>query len=124
MSRSGFNRNQRLEGEIRAVLAETLLRSVKDPRLEGVIVSTVRLNRDRTHAMAYFSIFGDDEVQRRAADGFQAATPFLRGELGRRMRLRVLPVLEFARDDSYEFGDRMERIFEGLHEQEGKEESS
>lgn len=120
MSRSGFSRNQRLQGEIRAVLSETLLKGVKDPRLEGVVVSAVRLNRDRTHAMVYFSIFGDEERQRQAADGFGAASSFLRGELGRRMRLRVLPSLEFHRDDSFEYGDRIERLFERLHSEKGE----
>jgi len=68
--------------------------------------------------MVYFSIFGDEERQRQAADGFGAASSFLRGQLGRRMRLRVLPSLEFHRDDSFEYGDRIERLFERLHDEE------
>ena len=69
MSRKGFSRTQRLEGEIRAVLAEALLQDVKDPRLEGVVVSSVRLNRDGTTATVYFSVIGDKERERQAADG-------------------------------------------------------
>ena len=121
MSRGGFNRNQRLEGEIRAVLSEALLRNAKDPRLESVVISAVRLNRDRTRARVYFSFFGAEEKLREISDGFGAAASFLRGELGRRMRLRILPELEFHRDDSYEYGDRMERIFAELHEEEDGE---
>lgn len=117
MSRQGFQRRQRLEGEIRSVLAETLLQSVKDPRLEGVIVSTVRLNRDGTHAVVFFSVIGDAERERKAADGFAAAAPFLRRELGRRMHVRTLPSLEFTRDSSYEYGDKIERLFDQLHEE-------
>lgn len=116
MSRQGFQRRQRLEGEIRSVLGETLLQSVKDPRLEGVVVSTVSLNRDGTHAMVYFSVFGDEERERQAADGFRAAAPFLRRELGRKMHVRSLPSLEFSRDMSFEYGDKMERLFDQLHE--------
>ena len=115
MSRKGFSRNQRLEGEIRSVLAEALLQDVKDPRLEGVIVSTVRLNRDGTLATVYFSLIGDDERERQAADGFSAASPFLRRTLGRRMRIRTLPGLEFERDQSYEYGDKLERLFDRLN---------
>ena len=122
MSRGGFNRNQRLEGEIRAVLSKALIRNTKDPRLEGVVISAVRLNRDRTRARVYFSFFGDAEKLREISDGFGAAASFLRGELGRRMRLRILPELEFHRDDSYEYGDRIERLFEDLHGE--KEETS
>ncbi|MCD4749610.1 MAG: 30S ribosome-binding factor RbfA [Thermoanaerobaculales bacterium] len=115
MSRKGFSRNQRLEGEIRSVLAETLLQDVKDPRLEGVIVSTVRLNRDGTLATIFFSLIGDSEKERQAADGFAAASPFLRRTLGRRMRIRILPSLEFARDESFEYGAKLDRLFDKLH---------
>jgi ribosome-binding factor A len=115
MSRQGFQRRQRLEGEIRSVLSTTLLQSVKDPRLDGVVVSSVTLNRDGTHAMVYFSVVGDAERERQAADGFKAAAPFLRRELGRRMRVRTLPSLDFERDHSFEYGDRIERLFEELH---------
>ena len=111
-----FNRNARLEGEIRVVLSELLQHEVNDPRLAGVTVSVVRLSADRSHARIYFSLIGDDERVRQAGDGFAAANPFMRRELGRIMRLRTVPSLEFFRDASYEYGDHMERVFKKLHE--------
>ena len=114
MSHQAFDRKQRLASEIRTVLAETLIHKVNDPRLEGVVISTVRLNRDKTLAKIFFSVVGDEERERKAADGFEAASPFLRRELGRRMRMRALPVLEFNRDDSYAYGDKLERLFDQL----------
>ena len=114
MNRQNFERNQRLEGEIRAVLSELLRFEVKDPRLVDVTVSVVRLSADRSSARVYFSVIGEAERERQAEDGFKAAAPFMRRELGRRMRLRSIPSLEFFRDSSYEYGDRMERLFERL----------
>jgi ribosome-binding factor A len=114
-SRQTFSRNQRLEGEIRAVLAELLRLEVKDPRLDGVTVSAIRLSPDRTQARVFYSVIGDDERERQAADGFTAATAFLRRELGHRMHLRTVPALEFQRDTSYEYGDRIERLLDQLH---------
>lgn len=116
MNNQGFNRNARLEGEVRAVLAELLHHDVNDPRLAEVTVSTVRLSADRSHARVYFSVIGDDERERAAGDGFSAANSFMRRELGRRMRLRSVPTLEFLRDTSYEYGDHMERVFKKLHD--------
>ncbi len=116
MNNQSFNRNARLEGEVRAVLAELLHHDVNDPRLAGVTVSTVRLSADRSHARIYFSVIGDDERERSAGDGFTAANSFMRRELGRRMRLRTVPTLEFLRDTSYEYGDHMERVFQKLHD--------
>jgi ribosome-binding factor A len=109
-----FERNARLEGEIRSVLSDLLHLEVNDPRLEGVTISGIELNADRSRAAVYFSVIGDDERERQAADGFTAAASFLRRRLGQKMRLRVVPTLEFQRDTSYEYGDRMERIFERL----------
>ena len=116
MNQQSFSRNARLEGEIRVVLTELLQHDVNDPRLAGVTVSVVRLSADRSHSRVYFSLIGDDERERQAADGFAAASPFLRRELSRRMRLRAVPSLEFLRDTSYEYGDHMERVFQKLHE--------
>jgi ribosome-binding factor A len=114
MNRQSFERNQRLEGEIRAVLADVLRFDVKDPRLADVTVSVVRLSPDRSSARVYFSVIGEAERERQAGDGFRAAAPYMRRELGRRMRMRTVPSLEFERDTSYEYGDRMERLFERL----------
>jgi ribosome-binding factor A len=111
-----FNRNARLEAEVRTVLSELLQHEVNDPRLAGVTVSVVRLSADRSHARVYFSVIGDDERVRQAGDGFAAANPFMRRELGRIMRLRTVPSLEFLRDASYEYGDHMERVFKKLHD--------
>jgi len=112
---AGAQRNARLESEIRTVLSELLRLEVKDPRLEGVTISVIRLSADRSHARVFFSVFGDAERERHAQDGFGAAGTFLRRELGRRVRMRNVPELEFLRDTSYEYGDRIERVFSRLH---------
>ena len=112
-----FERNARLEGEIRSVLSDLLRSEVNDPRLADVTVSSIRLSADRSKASVYYSVIGDAEREREAGDGFSAAAPFMRRQLGRRMRLRNVPSLEFFRDTSYEYGDRMERLFDRLSDQ-------
>lgn len=112
-----YERNPRLEGEIRAVMSDLLRFEVNDPRLTDVTISGIKLSADRAKARVYFSVLGDEERERQAGDGFAAAAPFLRRQLGKRMRLRVVPSLEFLRDESYEYGDRMERLFDRLADQ-------
>ncbi len=116
MQEKSFERNTRLEGEIRSVMSELLRFEVNDPRLTDVTVSLIRLSADRSKARVYFSVIGDEEREREAGDGFSAASAFMRRQLGQRMRLRVVPSLEFLRDTSYEYGDRMERLFDRLSE--------
>jgi ribosome-binding factor A len=116
MNHKSYSRNTRVEGELRAVLSDLLRLEIKDPRLEGVTPSVVRLSPDRSRAKVYFSVIGDAERERQAADGFAAASSFLKREIGRRMRLRTVPTLEFFRDTSYEYGDRMERLFDKMQQ--------
>ncbi len=116
MPHTSFARNARLEEAIRATLTELLMFEVKDPRLEGVTISGVRLSGDRAYAKVYFSLIGDAEKEAQAGDGFTAASSFLRRELGHRMRLRIVPELRFMRDTSYAYGDHMERVLAKLHE--------
>ena len=117
MDERSYQRNARLEGELRATLTELLQREVKDPRLADVTISAIRLSADRSRARVFFSLLGDSDRELLARNGFDAAGSFLRRELGRRMRLRVVPALEFERDTSFEYGDRIERVFDRLHEQ-------
>jgi ribosome-binding factor A len=114
VSQKSFDRNARLEGELRTVISELIRLDIKDPRLEGVTASVVRLTPDRTRARVFYSVIGDAERERQAADGFAAASSYVKRELGRRMRLRTVPTLEFLRDTSYEYGDRMERLFDKM----------
>ena len=116
MQEKTYDRNPRLEGEIRSVMSDLLRFDVNDPRLSDVTVSSIKLSADRAKARVYFSVLGDEERERQAGDGFAAAAPFLRRQLGKRMRLRVVPTLEFFRDTSYEYGDHMERVFQKLHD--------
>jgi ribosome-binding factor A len=107
-------RRERLAEAMREVLSELLLTEIKDPRLAGVVISAVELSGDLKLARAYFSVFGDDERERQAADGLQQARGFLRHESGRRMRIHNPPELEFRRDKGFERADRVQRILDDI----------
>lgn len=87
---------------------------VKDPRLAGVVVTAVELSKDVKMAKAFFSVLGDAERERQAADGLKQASAFLRRQVGRRMRIHEPPQLEFVRDRGFEHADRVHRILDRL----------
>ena len=62
----------------------------------GVVISGVELSGDRKLARAYFSVFGDEERERQAADGFSRRGASSGARVGRRMRMHNPPDLEFA----------------------------
>jgi ribosome-binding factor A len=94
-------RRPRVEEAMREALAEMIQREVKDPRVSGaglVGVTRVELNVDLSVARVYVSVFGQDPEK--TLTGLGAAAGFLRGPLGRRLRLQKPPELRFFHDDS------------------------
>jgi ribosome-binding factor A len=111
-------RRERLAAAIRELLSSLLLRDVKDPRLEGVVISAVEFPGDLKLARAFFSVIGDQERERQAADGLKQAAGFLRRQLARELRMHNPPDLEFRRDLGFERADRVQRILDQIHESE------
>jgi ribosome-binding factor A len=113
--RDALVRRERLAHAMREVLSELLLTEVKDPRLSGVVISAVELSGDLKLARAFFSVFGDDERVRQAADGLVQARGFLRHESAKRLRMHNPPDLEFKRDLGFERADRIARVLDEIH---------
>lgn len=110
-------RTDRVAEEFREILAEEVQR-LKDPRIGFVTVTAVKVSPDLRHAWAYFTVLGDDRQRRASAAGLRSATPHLRQELGRQVRLKVVPELEFRPDDTIAAGERIEEIIDRIHREE------
>jgi ribosome-binding factor A len=99
---------------IQAELATLLLKELKDPRLQLTTVSHVEVSPDLRHARVYISRVGETEEQENALKGFQRASGFIRGRLGKRLKLRYVPKLEFVIDTGIAYGVRISSILSGL----------
>jgi ribosome-binding factor A len=95
---------------------------MSDPRLELVTFTGVDVSRDLAHATVYYSTLGAtttaasaDEVEAGAASALRAAGSHLRGVVGRQMRIRQVPRLEFAVDPGIVAGQRIEEILREIH---------
>lgn len=109
-----YPRTARINEVVREALAEELER-MSDPRLSMVTVTGVDVTRDLRHAKVYYAALGrhDDEIE----TALRKATPHLRGVLGRQVRLKYLPELEFLLDPAIEQGQRVEEILRSIHRQ-------
>jgi ribosome-binding factor A len=106
-------RKARVADAIRDTLSEMIAREVKDPRVSaaGVVsITRVEMNVDLSVANVWVSVYGEDKVADRAIDGLKAAAGFLRGPLGRKLRLMRPPELRFQRDTGLAFGLELTRI--------------
>ena len=108
------SRPERVGEQVRAELCALLRTSASDPALGLVTVTHVRMTRDLQHARVYYTAPGDAVERRRADRGLRRAASFLRGGLGRRLRLRHVPDLTFVHDDSIEREQRIAHVLEEL----------
>ncbi|AUW93706.1 MAG: 30S ribosome-binding factor RbfA [Sulfobacillus thermosulfidooxidans] len=93
-------RAERIALSIQQELGAMLLRDVKDPRIGFVSVTHVELSRDLSVAKVFVSHMGSAEEAEASLAGLKSATPFLRGEIARRLHLRLAPQLDFRLDKS------------------------
>ncbi|MCX8012071.1 MAG: 30S ribosome-binding factor RbfA, partial [Desulfobacterota bacterium] len=62
----------------------------------------------------YYSVIGDERQKKNSALGLKQATKFIQWELGRRIRIRYTPIIDFQFDTSLEYGNRIEKILRNL----------
>jgi len=120
-------RATRIAERIREELSVLLVTHVQDPRLAGISITDVNVDRELAFANVYYSSLEGAERAKEILAGLQHAQGFLRSELARRIDLRVFPRLRFHYDPTYERADRIERLIASLHTEEEKptpEESS
>jgi ribosome-binding factor A len=105
-------RQERVAERVKEELAD-ILREVKDPRVGFASVVGVEVSPDLRHAKAFISVYGSPAEQEATMAGLEHARGFIRGEVGRRVRLFHVPELVFVLDTSIAHGDRINRL---LHE--------
>lgn len=100
---------------IREEVATFLAEGAKDPRLRGLVtITAVDVTRDLRHAKVFVSIMGTDEEKRSTMDGLASLASHLRSRLGRSLRLRVAPEIEFRDDPSVARAARIETLLSQL----------
>lgn len=88
----------RLADRIKEIVATTIDKRIKDPRLGFVTITDVRVSGDLQHATVFYTVFGDDEERAATAAGLASATGILRREVGKQTGVRLTPTLEFVAD--------------------------
>ncbi|MDT3400203.1 30S ribosome-binding factor RbfA [Streptomyces sp. B1866] len=91
-------RARKLADRIRVVVAETLQRRIKDPRLGYVTITDTRVTGDLREATVFYTVFGDDEERAASAAALESAKGVLRSEVGRQTGVRFTPTLTFVPD--------------------------
>ena len=112
--RTDSKRPKRVADMIKNEIALLLLRKVKDPRLENVVIVASEVTRDLRKAFVYYSTLGDEKQVKDAAEGLARAKGFIRSHLARELGMRATPDLVFKLDRSMAYQQEMEQLFKEI----------
>lgn len=96
-------------------LTQLLLTDVRDPRLQGVSITEVKLDREIEHANIFVNALGEEERRDEVLEALDRAQGFLRSELASRLRLRRMPQLHFDWDYTLEHALHMDELLDSLN---------
>lgn len=105
-------RVQRVSEQIKKEISGIIKEELKDPRVGFITIISVEVTNDLKIARVYFSVYGDEEQKKDTLEGLQKATGFVRREIGKRIKLRHTPEIEFIIDSSIEHGARISKLLE------------
>ncbi len=111
-----FSRIDRIGDQMQRELAQLIQREVKDPRVGLVTVNAVKVSRDLGYADVYVSLLSTEELTEQSPEVkaslavLDKASGFLRGQVGRAMKLRVVPQLRFHFDTLQGYSRKMDSL--------------
>lgn len=107
-----FPRSRRIAEQIQRELSEIIRVELKDPRVGMITITDVEMTPDNAHAKVFFTVLGQQPRIDEAAAGLQHAAGYLRSQLARRIKIRVVPQLHFEYDASVERGIRLSQLID------------
>lgn len=114
-------RPDRVGEQIRQELSQILSQQVQDPGIGFLTLTRVKVTPDLQMARVLYTVFGDEKQRKDTQKALERALPFLRRQIGSRIRLRRVPDLQFFYDESVAHQDRIEKILLDLqHERDAQ----
>ena len=104
------SRPDRVADQIRGELALLLARDVHDPGIGFITITRVQMTPDLQQARVFYTSLGDDRARTNSGRAIGRAVPFLRRQIGSRLRLKRVPELTFVYDESIAGQDRIEQL--------------
>jgi ribosome-binding factor A len=107
-----YPRSRRIGDQIQRELSDIIRVELKDPRVGMITITDVEVTQDQSHARIFFTVLGGQDRVEDTAHGLQHAAGFLRSQLAHRMKLRIVPQLQFKYDQSVERGMHLSQLID------------
>lgn len=114
-------RLQRIGDRIRQELSEMVIKEISDPRLDGIFITDVKVDRELAYADIFVSALEGVSRSKEVIQGLDHASGFLRKSLSDRIELRVFPRLRFHWDPTPEKAEHIETLLASLRNEGNKE---
>jgi ribosome-binding factor A len=109
-------RTERVDELLRQEIGSILTRDVADPRIGFATITSVETTTDLRHAKIWVSVIGQPDERDAAVAALRHAMPYVRHELGKRLRLKRIPDLHVHVDDTAERGTRILQLLAELEQ--------
>jgi ribosome-binding factor A len=107
-------RSDRVGDLLLELISELLRKELRDPRLGAVALTGAKVTKDLRHARIYFNLLGDLGNQSDALAGLKSATGFIRSKVGKELKLRFIPTLEFFYDETEDQAQRIDELLKQI----------
>lgn len=114
----GIQRAKKVAEAIQKEISTLIIKGLKDPRIGFVTITAVDASSDLSLAKVFFTVIGDEKARSDSAAGLKSAIPFIRREIGKQLRLRIVPELVFHYDSSIDYGHHIESLLKEIQEKE------
>jgi ribosome-binding factor A len=118
----GKFRKDRVSELLVQAISEMVRLKIKDPRVQGVTITGVKMSADIKSAIVFFSSLADGKADEHKK-GLEAATGYIRRQLRSELDLKYIPELQFIYDTSFDVGVRIDKILKEIGVSEGDDES-
>ncbi|RMG01776.1 MAG: 30S ribosome-binding factor RbfA [Nitrospirae bacterium] len=118
-----YKRSKRVGDQLRREVADIIMRRLKDPRIGFLTVTAVKVTDDLREARVYVTVLKKEETQD-VLDALNSARGFIRGEVKKRLRMKIIPEFSFYEDDSVAYGEKIDHLLKSIKSEKGGEDES
>jgi ribosome-binding factor A len=108
-----YKRSARVGDLIREEVADIIMNRIKHKTLGFITVTAAKVSDDLRHATIYISVL-DEKESKRTLRKINSSAPFIRSELGKRLKMKHIPSLRIVNDEAIEYGRKIDDIFDQI----------
>ncbi len=110
-------RSERVAEAIRREASLLIEHQLRDPRIGFITITRTTIAEDLRNAVIYYSVLGEEKTKKLAQKGFISASPFMKKQIARSLKLRYVPDIKFKIDDTLDYAERIEDMLRKVKEE-------